>query len=70
MFIIGIGRGKACPGSDSTGKTEIDLTLTPFQIPAWVQFEYQKGNPTIVTGYFINFKMVHLLKRQRIFTLL
>ena len=49
--ISGIGRGKACPGSDFTGKTEIDLTGSQFRIPAWVQFEYQQGNPRIVTGF-------------------
>ncbi|XP_075254885.1 uncharacterized protein LOC142346254 [Convolutriloba macropyga] len=47
--VNGIGRGKACPGSDFTGKTEIDLTGSQFRIPAWVQFEYQQGNPRIVT---------------------
>ena len=41
LFVLGIGRGASCYGSDGPfGKHEINLTGTLIRLPDWLHFEY------------------------------
>ena len=51
FFYLGIGKGRACPGTSLHGLTEVDLRGSRFQIPSWLNFTYdpEKTSPTTIS---------------------